>query len=567
MKTFSQWLHLGVFVLALTCRDASATKIVAQEATGGMHQELTVELVSPGAPIDVGAPVSKRYLASESTGMVIPDRVWNKASRARWVNLNVEELFDPLVESHERKATIRLEAFPGEAHWFSPRERRSRDGTTWIGDLVDGDNSGSLIISRSAKAVFGIAQVGHRRYIIESDRRRGSFVWEVNPLNEGACLTEGDVMSEKRGGPSMQLSPLGLLKPSISTSSNALPSASKYGGANDLDVLIYYNASVANDYWGDPSPYINALAASFNNVLYDGTITGTVNVVGYKEISTSNPVVEQDWRDKVSDMANGDSEWSGTPSLRADLAADVVVLLVKPNSPDVCGIANNILDEQLMTVYAENAPGIAFAVVSADCGGADLTVHHEVGHILGGQHEGASACGIGGSSCGFSDPNTSMRTIMADDANGAGACVVAGCPRVPRFSDYMEPIYLDSSYQYLGDSSDHDVAGTLGTTIGFTADYRDIVASAPGAASGMSALSCYSNHFLSWTSGSGAAGWQEVEVSSSSGFTFPLQILRAGVTEFNYESSSTFYARARSCNAAGCGAWSSTGPITANSCI
>ncbi len=126
--------------------------------------------------------------------------------------------------------------------------------------------------------------------------------------------------------------------------------------------------------------------------------------------------------------------------LRIAYGADMIMVVI-PSHPGVnCGIANMAETQSGAEVlYPGSVPfaGRAFAVVELDCGNADFTFAHELGHTFGMRHNGTSATrAILPWAFGylFTRPstNTTVATIMGC-YSGAGS--FNACSRIGQFSN------------------------------------------------------------------------------------------------------------------------------------
>lgn len=125
-------------------------------------------------------------------------------------------------------------------------------------------------------------------------------------------------------------------------------------------------------------------------------------------------------------------------TLRTEVDADLVVMLLK-DGLGACGYTMHPdyplypIDENLQD-YARKA---AFAVVDEGCAASNLSLEHEIGHLLGMKHDRFNQLGGVDSFCGYGYPvmqghRPVVRTIMAYDSY----CTYVGtdCPRRPFYS-------------------------------------------------------------------------------------------------------------------------------------
>ncbi|MBF0496987.1 MAG: hypothetical protein HQK58_10515 [Deltaproteobacteria bacterium] len=109
-------------------------------------------------------------------------------------------------------------------------------------------------------------------------------------------------------------------------------------------------------------------------------------------------------------------------SLRDAYAADIVVMLVK--DAGFCGLS------WLMTVPETSFSSNAFSVVSSSCATGYYSFAHEMGHIMGSEHDRAHATNVPAYpySFGYQDPTQLFRDIMSYDCPNK-------CPRINYWSN------------------------------------------------------------------------------------------------------------------------------------
>lgn len=192
----------------------------------------------------------------------------------------------------------------------------------------------------------------------------------------------------------------------------------------------------------------------------------------------------------------------------------------------------------------------------------DLTAVHEIGHVLGGDHEYGTANAALPNAYGFvALPSCAWQTLMGGYAHPS-------CPfdvdqpfphlqpttRLPRWSNPNQTyggIAMGSSTQNMADALE---------TLMPTVSAWETNPAAPGTASGFAVWSwlCYGTHTASWTATTGATHYQ-LMASTSVTFSSPYLIhIASGATSANFDigPSETLYLRVRACNAGGCGGYS-----------
>jgi len=152
----------------------------------------------------------------------------------------------------------------------------------------------------------------------------------------------------------------------------------------------------------------------------------------------------------------------GVHGLRDQFKADVVVLLVNSLEAGVVGRSYQML--AAVSSFASKA----FAVIDVRYLSGYYVLPHELGHIMGANHDRHnSSAGVFSYSFGYQEPQGSFRTIMAYQRG-----CLAPCPLIPYFSN--PPLFY--SGLPLGITNDlplaADNARTLNETVTIVADYR-----------------------------------------------------------------------------------------------
>ncbi|MGH6862554.1 MAG: M12 family metallo-peptidase, partial [Phyllobacterium sp.] len=126
---------------------------------------------------------------------------------------------------------------------------------------------------------------------------------------------------------------------------------------------------------------------------------------------------------------------SGVMETRSNYNADIVVMLTKPVPKNgMCGHASQ------MTENSSSFCDRAFAVVPVNCATSTHSFAHELGHVMGADHNimfdgngmRIAAVRLFEHSHGFVSPTNRWRTIMAYPTS---SCVLPSCKRIPYWSN------------------------------------------------------------------------------------------------------------------------------------
>jgi hypothetical protein len=204
--------------------------------------------------------------------------------------------------------------------------------------------------------------------------------------------------------------------------------------ADVIDVLIVYTQAAEN--WaGGPNGILNwiNLGVSETNSAYEfsGVLQRILLVQAEKVAYTES----NSFSTNLNDLRNGVGLLSSVPTLRNAYGVDLVSMIVRPTSPDACGIA--FIMTSVSTAFAPSG----YNVVDAPCVSPNSTLAHEFGHNMGLRHDWFMDSGQTPFTYAHGYVNTvaRFRTIMSYP----NSCSALGfsCTRILAFSN-PDQLYL-----------------------------------------------------------------------------------------------------------------------------
>lgn len=213
-------------------------------------------------------------------------------------------------------------------------------------------------------------------------------------------------------------------------SQNIKPNPAQIGSTSDdgtrVDVLVVYDQGAADKAGGDGAVqvYIKNLVNETNLGYENSQVNLRIFLAGASLINYDETGF--DWSKALSQLVDpADGHLDEVPALRDAASADLTVFLVG-HYDDYCGISHHMTE-----LSADFAP-YAYAVVSYDCASANFSFAHELGHLMGSQHDRPNKgieTGVFSYSYGYQDPQGNFRTIMAEP----GGCLT--CLRINYWSN------------------------------------------------------------------------------------------------------------------------------------
>jgi len=283
--------------------------------------------------------------------------------RQRRIAIDLNVLRDP------QNTKITLNLFGAEVPVIRDKRETPRANTLiWYG-RVDGQPGSMVLLSNVADAVAGD---------ITTRDRDGRFrFYQIRYLGNGVhVLSEVD--------PSR-------LPPEAPPNSSAMsPTPPNLGACGDsasiIDVLVVYTGR-ARIAAGSTSPGITnsgieaeiyEAVASTNLAYANSQISQQLRLVHMEEVSYSE--TDKTPTQILTDLQNSAGGLNQVLTLRNTYAADIVALIVS-SLANACG-KSTVMDD-----VVESFESQAYAVVRRNCSVTKLTFGHELGHIMGAEHE------------------------------------------------------------------------------------------------------------------------------------------------------------------------------------
>lgn len=278
---------------------------------------------------------------------------------------------------------------------------------SWIG-RVNGDASSEaiFIIRERDRAISGTIRYQGHIYDIRPVGRATISIIEVNPklyvpdepsrLPDTLPRTSGKSPGERRS------SPPATVIPQADKLTLPIPSAIQVqtGQKTKVDVMVVYTKQAKA-----------AVEASCNLCLITDNILvaigqansslGANNQLEFRLVYVNEVDYSQNSvnTDKSYLQGKGDGFLDEVHQWRCDYKADVVSLWVEYDYPEPCGEADSPMKWVSSGTWDYNYPdpeNWAFSVVRRNCAANFLTFHHELGHVMGADHDRADVAKRGG---------------------------------------------------------------------------------------------------------------------------------------------------------------------------
>lgn len=375
------------------------------------------------------------------------------------------------------------------------RHEEQPDGNwTWVGRDASG---GSAVLTFGEKAVFGMVTRGDESWRVRSDRS-GAWVVETDrnlvAVGGGKRESGSDFLLPPDARSLMSSVQRGVGQATRRSTADAAPTEKS---TSIIDVLLGYSQGLATEV-GSPaatSTYVANLVALTNDAYARSGVNQRLRLVHSMQVNYGD---DSDNQDALQQMTGYDAEaqrpitpntaFNGLRAAREEYGADLVALVRRYREPqqDGCGIAWLLGMNGSGITVADDAD-FAYAVVSAGedrdesdgntyfC--SELSLAHELGHLMGQAHNQEDAAGSAGAhpySYGFRESSSSgFHTIMAYPLNGTQT-------EIPFFAN---PQVNFAASRPTGVAGQSDNARSMNITMPIIANFRATVVAIPRAVS------------------------------------------------------------------------------------
>jgi len=325
--------------------------------------------------------------------------------RMRLARVDVQELEAATIghrRASSRQPDVRFELFPDEfvVAVFNRFDEAPARTTVWVGHVENEPESHVTLVYGDGLLTASIAT------------RRGTY--EIRPA---ADEPETHAAGQPRVHAIREVDVSALppeaepVVPSLTAAELAAGApVTDVPGAATIDVMVLYTP-LARAYAGGTAAIEQRIALGLSETNASYVNSGVDQRVRIVHAAPVEFVESNGFSANLTALRLGTGALNGVAALRSRYGADLVQLIVRPPSPDACGIA------YVMTSVSTAFAPFGFSVVDASCVSPNYTMAHEWGHNMGAQHDWfvSSATLPYTYAHGYVNPNTGhrWRTVMA----------------------------------------------------------------------------------------------------------------------------------------------------------
>ena len=338
------------------------TVVASVSAYAGWHA------AAPPATHAASVLISEPAAAATPSAQLEPDPT---ALRTRYVTIDVAVLPASSDRGPAREPALPLDLFPDvSVRAIFDRFDANATGVTWVGH-VEGVPMSSVTLVYGDGLVAGSVVTPAASFSIRpapATMRRessagGRELHVVTEVNQDGFLKEAPPIE-------VPLTPATIA---------AAADAAVTDTADTIDVMVLYTSLVATSS-GGANAVVNLinLGVSETNTSYANS--GIAQRIRLVHTAQVNYAESGSFSTNLTDLRASTGALSGVAALRETFRADLVMLLVRPQQPDACGIG--FLMSSISNAFAPSG----YNVVDSSCI-ANYTFAHELGHNMGARHD------------------------------------------------------------------------------------------------------------------------------------------------------------------------------------
>ena len=313
--------------------------------------------------------------------------------------------FSTLPDTARRRPLARERAFPLDLFpdvsvlatfdHFDP----NASGVTWVGH-VDGIPMSTVTLVYGGGLLTGSVVLGTAHYQIRpfadpaASRSAGAALHVVSQVDQNALPREAPPIEVE-----------------LSAAERAAADARPLVDAGDIVELMVVYTPTAMAHAGGAAAIANLINLGVSESNTSFATSGINHRLRLVHTELVNYTETSAFGQSLNDVRVGNGAFSGVAALREAHRADLVMLLIHPQSPDACGVA------YLMTSLTTGFAPFGFSVVDTQCVSPTFAFAHEIGHNSGARHDWYVDSGVTPFSYahGYANPALGQRwrTIMA----------------------------------------------------------------------------------------------------------------------------------------------------------